>query len=373
MKSIIQYILEAQTKPTIEWMKEHYVKFNKELFNNELPSNVRLGLIRNTSEKSLGWQGFDKTSYYSKSYMSGDMYNMMYFDDETKYTYDSRWNQVVDLSKAKAARSGAELSPYIELNPRYQFSDFQMESTFIHEMIHLWVHRNGLAPKRAHGKEFTHKCNEIRKLGKKLYGIEYELTTYAKRNTDEDTGYTLSKDIEGKITDDIKKAAKRGGGVYSIYALYDSNKIIKPQLKEFTHRFMFCTKNKLETVLSQVKKSTGVKEIWVSPTAFAKMSANYGLFSTVQNYCKFWDTVKGNYDEKYLLENATNMLNINEGFGDKIKQWIKKIMSAFIKITKSTPISEIDIDKMLDKAEAEYSTEIVGTKENDNKSIENVE
>ena len=368
MKSLTQYILEAQSKPTVEWMKEYYDKFNKELFDNQLPSNIRLGLISNTKEKALGWQGFNHAYYYSRDYMRGDMYIMLYFDKTISYTVN-RYRQTVDLSKAKHATSAEELSPFIELNPRYQFSDFQKEDTLIHEMIHLWVHRNGLGPKRAHGKEFKAKCDEIRAKAKRLYGIEYHLTTYAKKDKDEDKSYQLAKDIEGKITDEIKKAAKRGGGVYSIYAIYDVNKINNIRLVRFNHRFMFCTKNRLERVIEQVKKSEGIKEIWVSPTAYTKMSAAYGLFSTVQNYCRFWDTVQGDYDEKYLLEDAKNILNLNEGLGSKIKDWLKKIMGVFIKITKETPASEIDVEKMLDLAEEESAEDIEGTKENEDKII----
>lgn len=370
MKTLIQYIIEAQSKPSIEWMKEHYDKFNKELFNNQLPSNIRLGLITDKKETALGWQGFDHTYYYSKNYMLDDMYRMLYFDGAPKVKLNRSYKQIIDLSQAKEASSAEELSPFIELNPRYQFSDFQKEDTLIHEMIHLWVHRNGLGPKRAHGKEFKAKCNEIREKAKKIYGIEYQLTTYAKKDKDEDKSYQLAKDIEEKVTDEIKKAAKRGGGVYSIYAIYDVKKINEIRLIKFNHRFMFCTKNRLERVIEQVKKSSGIKEIWVSPTAYTKMSAAYGLFSTVQNYCKFWDTVQGDYDEKYLLEDAKNVLNLNEGLGSKIKEWIKKIMGTFIKITKETPSSEIDVEKMLDLAEEESSEEIKGTKENDDKAID---
>ena len=159
MKSLTQYILEAQSKPTLEWMKEYYDKFNKELFDNQLPSNIRLGLISNTKEKALGWQAFNHAYNYSKDYMRGDMYIMLYFDKTISYTFNGH-RQTVDVSKAKHATSAEELSPFIELNPRYQFSDFQKEDTLIHEMIHLWVHRNGLGPKRAHGKEFKAKCDE---------------------------------------------------------------------------------------------------------------------------------------------------------------------------------------------------------------------
>ena len=163
MKSLTQYILEAQSKPTVEWMKEYYEKFNKELFDNQLPSNIRLGLISNTKEKALGWQGFNHAYYYSKDYMRGDMYIMLYFDKTISYTFNGH-RQTVDVSKAKHATSAEELSPFIELNPRYQFSDFQKEDTLIHEMIHLWVHRNGLGPKRAHGKEFKAKPMGSREL-----------------------------------------------------------------------------------------------------------------------------------------------------------------------------------------------------------------
>ena len=62
-------------------------------------------------------------------------------------------------------------------------------------------------------------------------------------------------------------------------------------------------------------------------------------------------------------------MNLNEGLGSKIKDWLKKIMGVFIKITKETPASEIDVEKMLDLAEEESAEDIEGTKENEDKII----
>lgn len=379
MKSLVQFIYEEQSKPTIEWMKEHYVKYNKELFNNELPSNVRLGLIKNKNETALGWQGFEGTFWMFKSHMRQDMYIMLIENSNTRYMV-GRKNNYPNPNTMDEVKNIEDLKPFIELNPLYQFSDFQKEDTMIHEMIHLWVHRNGLSPKRTHGKEFKRKCDEIREKAYKLYGKKYDLLTYAKKHEEEDKSYQIAKDIEGKITDEITKAAKRGGGVWSIYALYDVKKINEIRLVKLSHRFMFCTKNRLEKVIEQLKKSSGIKEIWISPTAYAKMCSVYGIFATVNNYCKFWDTKAGDYDEKYLYENAIEILksksesaleSLNEGLGSKIKNLFKWIMGAFLKVTKETPASEINNEEMLnliDDVENEEK-EIKSSPENQKKEI----
>lgn len=354
MKSLIEYINEAQSKPTVEWMEEHYKKFNKELFNNELPQKIRLGLIIKKGETSLGWQGFDKDYYCLKQRMKNDMYVMLYFDDG--YIRNGRVATYNILNECKEAKSCEELNPYIELNPRYQFSDYQKEDTLIHEMIHLWVSKDGLNPKRAHGKEFKRKCDEIRKLAHNLYGIEYQLTTYAKHENDENKDFKVADSVMGEITNEIKKAAKRGGGVYSIYATYRLGGITNPRLITMRNRFMFCTKAKLEHILEQVKKSDGVEHIWVSPTSYVKMCATYGKFATVNNYCRFWNCGKDDpYDDKYLLEDAEDILSIHEGLGSKIKSWLKKLMNTFIKVTKNTPSSEIDMEDILELANKETS------------------
>ena len=382
----MQFIYEAQSKPTVEWIKERYKKYNQELFDNELPNNIRLGLISKKTD-SLGWQGFDVTYWMRKKSMENDMYIMYYFpqgEGNARQKYDRKRNKwFPDLDEAQQVENIMVLKPFIELNPKYTFSDFQKEDTLIHEMIHLWVHRDGLAPKRAHGKEFKAKCNEIRKKAKKLYGIEYELSTYAgKESDDENTGYSSDKEkseIEKDILDKISKAAKRGGGVWSIYAIYDISKV-DPKLRNFRHRFMFCTKNKLEHVINQVANSRGVKEVWVSSTSFEKMCRKYGMFSTVQNYCKFWDTGSGEYDENILLEDAQEVYKsrvvkayescLNEGLGSKIKSWLKRIMSAVLMITKGTPSSEIDNEDLLNKIENIEDEEIEGSVENEKRSIE---
>ena len=50
MKLFSEYILEAEekVKATKEWMERNYNKFNKDLFNNELP---RIGDVRLEAKK----------------------------------------------------------------------------------------------------------------------------------------------------------------------------------------------------------------------------------------------------------------------------------------------------------------------------------
>ena len=122
MKSLIQFIYEAQSKPTIEWIKERYKKYNQELFDNELPNNIRLGLISKKTD-SLGWQGFDITYWMRKKSMENDMYIMYYFpqgERNARQKYDNKRNKwFPDLDEAQRVENIMVLKPFIELNPKY--------------------------------------------------------------------------------------------------------------------------------------------------------------------------------------------------------------------------------------------------------------
>lgn len=364
MKSLVQFILEAQSKPTLDWMKEHYEKYNKELFDNELPSNIRLGLIVSKTD-SLGWQGFDKLYYVWKHLTKNGMY-ISYIPKpgkETSTYYSSNdYDEVTDC---------AMLDPYIELNPKYQFSDFKKEDTLIHEMIHLWVSRHGLQPKRGHGKEFTNKCNEIREKAKKLYGVEYELTTYAKLD---DNNYKIADDVQKNMKKDIIKASKRGGGVVSVYLIHNRDEMINNSLeRKYPKRFFFCTKSMLSKMIEPVASSPGLKEVYISAKSYIPFVEKFGKIQTINKYGPFWDATQ--FDEDMFIDGAEmkkifNESLITESLLSKLKDIVKRIMkNVFIKIDKKTPSSEINLEDMLNYAEEHDGEEQQGTSENDKKMI----
>lgn len=384
MKSLVQYIIEAQSKPTIEWMEEHYKKYNEELFNNELPSKIRLGLISKKSN-ALGWQGFDKVFYTWQHKMKDGMYICYYIKPEK--------SDIEEKILARKVRAGfsesvynevnncEELQPYIELNPKYKFSDFQKEDTLIHEMIHLWVSRNGLFPKQAHGKEFRKKCNEIREKAKELYGIEYELTTYASHQSEEDKSWSVDKEVQNTVENDIVKASKRGGGIVSVYMVFDKDKMANEtdfdrQLQQYTKRFFFCTKSMLPKFIHKIVNQQGLKDVYISTASYVPFAERFGKMKTINKWGVIWDATE--FDENLFIEGAethntyNESLSINEGLVSKLKAIVKKIMNVFVRIDKSTPSSEIDMEKMLNYAEEveELDSDQNGSDKNNKKMIE---
>lgn len=369
MKSLQQFLQESinRMKPTIEWMQEHYKKFNEELFDNELPEKIRLGLITKKADKTLGWQGFDGLYYITPRRIKNHMYIMIKYDKEGKpadtFDLNKYGREIIDCN---------EVEPFIELNPDYEFSQFQMEDTMIHEMIHLWVSKDGLVPKKAHGREFKAKCNEVRAKAKKLYNIEYDLQIYAKNSKEEDKGFGLTDEAKKKVEQQIQKDAQKGGGVYSIYFKFDRDKMPKATKfdimhLEYTKRFIFCTKNRLPIIVEAIKRKQGVTNIYVSGSSYVPFVKKYGKISTVNNYTRFWNV--DNYDEEIFLKDAQDVLALNEGLGSKIKEFLKKIMNVFVKMDKDIPTSEINAEDLFDYIEDNVQ-EIKGDKKNDDKAIE---
>lgn len=56
------------------------------------------------------------------------------------------------------------------MNAHIKFTETDMEDTLIHEMIHYYTYKDGLAPKQAHGTEFRKVCDYIRALAKQKHG-----------------------------------------------------------------------------------------------------------------------------------------------------------------------------------------------------------
>lgn len=344
MKSLSQFLIESQEKkkPTIQWMEEHYDKFNKELFDNELPKTIKLEIDNFTYDDSMGEQSFELDFYFHEAYMKDGMYQMLYRNNGT-------WGIFTNIE---------DLKPIIRLNKKYSFTELEMEDTLIHEMVHLWIGRNCLEPKRAHGKEFKAKCNEVRERAKELYNKEYNLMTRALTNG----GYT-----NDEIENDAKKVAKRGGGVFSIlFIMNDGEK-----------RFLFCTKNKLQDIVDAIYKynKDKISKLYINKDSFTEIYKKFGKFSTQNKYTKYWivnDRFKDIPD--MIINGGQELLSFNgivkESLLSNIKQVIKKLMNIFVKVKRGTNISDLDLDTVLDYQDNLENEEMVGTEENDSEAIE---
>lgn len=366
MKSLTQFILEniefskiplleAQSKVTVEWMEEHYQKYNKELFNNELPEKIELGIITNKKEDSLGCQGFRKAWQYNTKRMRGNMYEMFVLKPGA-----TRRN---DANSYIAVKDIMELEPYINMSPRYNFSDFQKEDTMIHEMIHLWVHKDGLSPKRSHGKEFKRKCDEIRKKAEELYGKKYQLETYAKHDADEDKDFQYTEEVKLQIEEEKKKQLAKGGGICLVYLELDKSKIKTIRLMKYTKRFFFCTRKHLPAIIKRIEKDTEIISAWVSDTAPEYMFNKYGKFSTSTNYNSFWPLEEFGFYPLGLAHDvfkkgAIQIKQVKEGLIDSIKKFMDKLKDLFIRIPKDTAVDNLDLDKLADDLEDIEDVEI---------------
>lgn len=378
MKSLTQFITEAQSSPSKEWMEEMYAKYNEELFNNELPKKIQLGLTYNTiKDSALGRQGFNRRFVVWKDKMRNGMYIMYLIKEERKMMYYARNGGIVwDEKNYEEVKNIEDLQPFIEINPRYKYSDFQKEDTLIHEMIHLWVSKDCLEPKRAHGKEFKRKCDEIRAKAEKLYGVKYKLTTYASHEEDEDKDYQETEITKKRLKEEMLKMASRGGGVYSIYWTYDKDKMKRNTMDDikmlkYTKRFIFCTKNKLNVILKSLDSDESITNIYVSDNSYIPMCEKFGKFSTMNSSHRFWDA--NDYSIEILMKDAKNLKEINEGLGSKIKNWLKRIFMGGFIVKKGTNVSNINFEDVLNYAEElenEMDIEIKGDQKNDKKLID---
>ncbi|MCH5167500.1 MAG: SprT-like domain-containing protein [Erysipelotrichales bacterium] len=375
-------LFEAQSKVTIEWMKEHYEKYNKELFDNRLPKTIEFTIINDRKNTFLGYQSFKKQWFYRKDRLVGSKYKV--FVNDTVERNDEKIGSLRVSGWAKKLREVddiSELEPVISMNNRYDYSDFQKEDTLIHEMVHLENYVGGVAPKRAHGADFRKECNRVRALAKKLYGIEYDLQTYAQDHDEEDKSYTdnYTNEIKKDIKADLEKEVSRGGGIYPILIEYDKRKmpgdtLPQIQMMKFDKRFVCCTKWKLESILEQIKRSKGVEHIWVGdPEVMKNIIKDYGKFSTCNKYARFWNANEYPKVIDHIKKDGKDILNINEGLGSWFKKIIDKIMSVFIGIKGGTPLDNVDFEEIADYAEEienSESEEIKGSAENDKKLIE---
>lgn len=372
MKNLVQYILEASEKmhPTKEWMIEHYNKFNKELFNGELPGTniVSLEAQRFKSKahgNALGMQGFGKTFFISKDNMENGMYRMLTIIPGKQISYRSRlrgWEPILTSENCVPVNSCKELQPWIWMNTIYVATEEQLEDTLIHEMVHLWVSKDGLEPKQAHGKEFKRKCNEVRKLAKEKYGIDYELQTKANRNDE----YEYDDQKKQETFALIQKNKKRGGGIIGIYIIFDES--IKTDIGEapYDKRFLFCTKRMFPKLLNEIKH-TGkeyLKHIYISEDSYEKMSNVYGKFQTMNTY-RFWDGNDYEKSKEFMIDNAKDILN--ESLTEAKKPYIKPEIFVY-EIPANSNLSNINLEDIIN-TEIE-DDEKKGSLENNKKIID---
>lgn len=363
MKNLAQYILEAADKftPTEDWLKENYSKYNEELFNNELPSlnEIKLTVVR-TKGSELGCQGFGRHFFVSSDFMENGMYRMRVVKSGKYVGYRGYWKNgkqhteyLLTADNTIPVNSCVELRPFININAIYVATEYNLQDTLIHEMIHLWVSKDGLEPKQAHGKEFKKKCNEVRKLAKEKYGTEYELTTKAINQDEFEYDDKKKKETEQII----QKNKKRGGGVIGVYLLLD-DKVKTETSLPYTERFFFCTKRMFNSVLKEVKDYDGkyIKHIYVTEDSYEKMCQIYGIFKIINRY-QFWDSDKYKKAKEIMKDHGQIF---NESLNEAKKPYIKPEIFMY-KIPANTNLSNINLEDIVN-----------ANIENDDQEIKNI-
>ena len=308
MKDLSTYIIESFNDRhicTIEWLEEHYNKFNRDYFNNELPDHIVLKCQKEPKNDALAYQYFEHPYYISSEYMDNDMYIMFYKSTGRKSIVKGRKVLYYDIiDNTSKVEDIMILSPMIVFNTKYRMDDDQMCDTLLHEMCHLWVSRNGLNPKRAHGKEFKHKAKEITRIAKTKFNKDYELSTYAKSNTYE-------QDLDD-IQQDLQKSIYKN--TLSIYIKYNDG-ILKYPISD-KERMLFCTKRSLRKILNSIDQFGGeyIDKIYISNTAYKNICSKYGDYSR-QTTFRYWNVATRKNPEdirQILMKDATMYNNVNE-------------------------------------------------------------
>lgn len=371
MKLFSEYILEAEekVKATKEWMERNYNKFNKDLFNNELP---RIGDVRLEAKKfrkndayALGMQGFGRTFFISREWMENGMYRMRVVIPGKPMSFRikrSGMEPILTNENTRDVTSCIELQPWIWMNESYVQTKLGLEDTLIHEMIHLWVSKDGLEPKQVHGKEFTKKCNETRKLAEKLYGVKYQLTTRANNRSE----FDYSDERKEELNNIIQTNKKRGDGILGVYLVLNEN--AKEQRTPWTKRFFFCTKRMLPKILEEVKyyEKKYLVHIYISENSYEDMCKRYGVFRRINKY-KFWNGDYYKEAEKYMTTDATDIIKdvLNESLDEAKKPYIKPEIFMY-EIPANTNLSEISLEDIINsQIEDENEPETKGSEEND--------
>ena len=131
--------------PTIEWMKQHYEKANRELFHGALGECYFEAKPITSHSRWLGMFSMKVSNlraerYGRRMYIEPNRFNP--YDTVSSKTYITKEN-FVELCK-----------PTITLNTMYIGTEFSLYLTLVHEMCHYFTYMYGYCPKQAHGVEF---------------------------------------------------------------------------------------------------------------------------------------------------------------------------------------------------------------------------
>ena len=164
--------------PTVEWIREHYEKANRELFRGELGEcyfeakpitshSYWLGAFSMKCQ-SLCVKRYNRNMYVKHSCLNGDV------------TYITKEN-FFNICK-----------PTITLNTMYLGTEFSLYLTLVHEMCHYYTYMYGYCPRQAHGVEFRNIGAEV------AYRSGGVITVQRIASAEAMEGYELTDEIKQK-------------------------------------------------------------------------------------------------------------------------------------------------------------------------------
>lgn len=277
--------MEEKFTPTIEWMQEHYDKFNSLYFKNVLPHcEMKVFTTGSGSQgKTLGYFGFGVSVYVERDSRKMFVKNRFSLSNEKIYVKDI-----------------TEVKPYIQLNGNYKATEDAWSNTLIHEMCHYYTYLNGYVPRQSHGTEFY-------AIGSKVCNLsqgKYVITRVA--NSEEMKNYELNAEVKAK--NDQRKDNKISKGFAVI--TYHSNGA--PRLTLTTSQSL------VDDIVSYNKGKDTTKRIIVSKDSdLINLLFNKGYKHFMRTY-KYWNIDKDlskeienyNYDEINLNESFSRRLDI---------------------------------------------------------------
>ena len=337
-----KYILENNSSftfiPTNEWMEEKYKEFNRTLFDNRLP-HCDLEATKDPTKL--------KRQYCGLFTLQTDWY---YWTDQKK----ARGYRIyIKVGKgSKIAESIDELKPKIYMNTAVKYeSEERMESTLIHEMIHLYTYKDCWAPVQSHGKEFKSMCKLLAAKGERIYNKKFVLTTYCDL-------------VDFEYDDETLKKAKeklKGKTMVSMLLEFDEKELLKHmsavKVLKAKSRIIFCFEEYINRIVNEVKNDeieNGLRSIIISRTAFDKAPNLLGKIKTMRKYSGYYEIQMVDPIYSNILDDDNKETlwerNISEG---KIRRFISHIKDAIkmLFVKKGTNLSIDDID---DISQIEY-------------------
>ena len=148
---------------SIRDLKKYYKKFNKELFNNELPDvDIRIGKVKKSDilgtfnyTASFKYYGGKKEKFFNKK--------KKIFNNTADQHIKDEWADIIEDSYILFPKETLKKGKYVVI------------SVLLHESVHVWQRLVSDSMEQAdHGHDFRKKVDEINKKSKNEWRVGYE-------------------------------------------------------------------------------------------------------------------------------------------------------------------------------------------------------